>query len=497
MANVNFLVGSKTNYEALESKDSYSFYLVDDNGAKELYLGTQKLTSQDELEAAITRLDNDENTSNSIRNVVKSYIDALDTSNDVTIASVSNDVVTLKAGVKQVDGVIAQGTGTDIVLSEIAVTGDAEDVAYDNTTSQLTATDVQAAIDEVASAAAGGVDSKTIYLDDSESTSGTSYAKIYKIYQGSDDTTMTNNDLIGTINIPKDMVVSAGEVKTVATADTPYTGAVVGDKYIELTIANNDGTKLYIPVKDLTDVYTGSTGAEATVTVGNDNSISVGINKVNATKIVYREAQAAQGESGDPDYVPAVAEQTVKAKIDAIDSTIAAMDADLDASGTAQHSGTFVVSGVTQVDGVITAVDSVEVEAAGAAAAVVGTGTGRTGSGTELDPYVYADTIKGVKTMIDDVAATAAAGVDALDATEFALAEKDNSTNVVTIHGISETDGIVAVGVNSGNDVVLAAVAGSGAAADVSIADAGSYTSETNVEGAIQELYGKLTWVSF
>lgn len=50
----------------------------------------------------------------------------------------------------------------------------------------------------------------------------------------------------------------------------------------------------------------------------------------------------------------------------------------------------------------ITAVDSVEVEAAGAAAAVVGTGTGRTGSGTELDPYVYADTIKGVKTLISD-----------------------------------------------------------------------------------------------
>ena len=52
------------------------------------------------------------------------------------------------------------------------------------------------------------------------------------------------------------------------------------------------------------------------------------------------------------------------------DTAIAALDADLDASGTAQHSGTFVVSGVTEVDGVITAVDSVEVEAAGAAAAL-------------------------------------------------------------------------------------------------------------------------------
>lgn len=47
---------------------------------------------------------------------------------------------------------------------------------------------------------------------------------------------------------------------------------------------------------------------------------------------------------------------------------IEALDADLNASGTAQHGGTFVMSGVTEVDGVLTSVDSVEVEAAGAAA---------------------------------------------------------------------------------------------------------------------------------
>ena len=51
------------------------------------------------------------------------------------------------------------------------------------------------------------------------------------------------------------------------------------------------------------------------------------------------------------------------------DGLIAALDADLDAVGTAAHSGTFVMSGVTEVNGVITAVDSVEVENAGAAAA--------------------------------------------------------------------------------------------------------------------------------
>lgn len=82
------------------------------------------------------------------------------------------------------------------------------------------------------------------------------------------------------IDIPKDMVVSGGEVKTVATADQPYAGAKVGDKYIELTVANADSDKLYIPVKDLVDLYTGGTGADGmvTVTVGADNTIKAVLN---------------------------------------------------------------------------------------------------------------------------------------------------------------------------------------------------------------------------
>lgn len=60
------------------------------------------------------------------------------------------------------------------------------------------------------------------------------------------------------IDIPKDLVVTRGEVKEVETPDDPYSGAQVGDLYLELTIANQS-TPVYIPVKSLTDVYTGST----------------------------------------------------------------------------------------------------------------------------------------------------------------------------------------------------------------------------------------------
>lgn len=60
------------------------------------------------------------------------------------------------------------------------------------------------------------------------------------------------------IDIPKELVVTSGEVKEVETQDDPYAGAQVGDLYLELTIANQSAP-VYIPVKSLTDVYTGST----------------------------------------------------------------------------------------------------------------------------------------------------------------------------------------------------------------------------------------------
>ena len=89
------------------------------------------------------------------------------------------------------------------------------------------------------------------------------------------------------------------------------------------------------------------------------------------------------------------------------DTAIAALDADLDASGTAQHSGTFVVSGVTEVDGVITAVDSVEVEAAGAVAALDATLAAVAKSG-DADDVAYDNTTSGltatdVQAAIDEI----------------------------------------------------------------------------------------------
>ena len=73
-----------------------------------------------------------------------------------------------------------------------------------------------------------------------------------------------------------------------------------------------------------------------------------------------------------------------------------------------------------------------------------------------------------------------------LDVTEFALATA--SEGVVTIKGIKETDGKIAVGTTSANDITLAKVATTGASADVTYTNTTSGLTAATVQAAIDEL---------
>lgn len=64
------------------------------------------------------------------------------------------------------------------------------------------------------------------------------------------------------INIPKDMVVESGSVKVCELEGDPVEGFKVGDKYIDLVLANAESSHIYILVSDLVDVYTGSNGVK-------------------------------------------------------------------------------------------------------------------------------------------------------------------------------------------------------------------------------------------
>lgn len=93
-------------------------------------IGTATLTTTattlkgaiNELDADIATLNGADTVTGSVAKSIKDAIEALDTTADITIASkdTSTQKVTIKAGVKEVDGVIAQGTGTDIVLGTAA-----------------------------------------------------------------------------------------------------------------------------------------------------------------------------------------------------------------------------------------------------------------------------------------------------------------------------------------------------------------------------------------
>lgn len=117
-----------------------------------------------------------------------------------------------------------------------------------------------------------------------ENTTDSVYAKVYTVKQGT--------TTIGTINIPKDMVVSSGTVET--NPDDDHLGT-----FIVLTLANTTEDKLYINAGTLVDIYTPQAGAtqvqlaintttreiSATIIAGSITDVELAANAVTTIKI--------------------------------------------------------------------------------------------------------------------------------------------------------------------------------------------------------------------
>lgn len=111
-------------------------------------------------------------TQSTVTTAVNTAIDALDGS--ATIASINGNVVTIKTGVTEADGVISNDSGTDIILDKVAVTGAysdlsgtpnlaavatsgaAADVSIDDDGGKYTATTVEGALAELVNVAHSG-----------------------------------------------------------------------------------------------------------------------------------------------------------------------------------------------------------------------------------------------------------------------------------------------------------------------------------------------------
>ena len=174
------------------------------------------------------------------------------------------------------DKVIATNVSASIPTITVTGSGDyVSNAVYDSQTNTLTLTK----------------STLPVYTITRQQTAETGYSATYQLFK--------DNVAVGDkINIPKDMVVESGEVKTVTEANVPYQGAVVGDKYIDLTIANASSSHIYIPVKDLVDVYTGGTH----ITVDANNAINHDAQGANAATALGTDDSTHLHVSGQVQY---------------------------------------------------------------------------------------------------------------------------------------------------------------------------------------------------
>lgn len=298
-----------------------------------------------------------------------------------------------------IDSQIAAGdTAIETSLADIATSGAAADVSIADTAGNITATNVEDAIQELYTAIGSGGTDAAVTVTRTAGGQNDDYVYRYTFFQGGNQ--ITN----GVIDIAKDMVATEGELIQ-PTAQDPITidgQQVTSGTYIMMTIANGD--PFYIDVANLIEYNSVSSTGEVTLTDTN-HTITATIGEIAANKIVYREA-----DTTDPEHP--VAKQTVAQAINALESAvgtggsvdskistaIAALDANLDAttdSTVTDAEKVAVMTGVTEVDGVLTAVDSIDVDLAGAATraknAVIGTSSDTASSNTVYGAKAYAD----------------------------------------------------------------------------------------------------------
>lgn len=208
MANVIFKVGTKALFDALEQKDTNTLYWLED--VQELYKGnllfaTGKAASQTAagLMSAEDKVKLDNLSAGTVAGLIP--VDAT-----IVIADGEEGTKTIGVQVSKVEG------------NTIEIEDDGLYVAKDNT---------EYAIEKLGDAAEG-------------------YSATYRLKKTVDG----SSSYVGAeINIPKDLVVQSGSVKTVTEDDQPYVGAKVGDTYIELILNDAEASHIYIPTSGLID----------------------------------------------------------------------------------------------------------------------------------------------------------------------------------------------------------------------------------------------------
>lgn len=316
---VKFLRGTSAAFKAIAAPDNRIFYYLTDTD--ELYLGGQLLSNHTDVKTlkealATYKTDNDAR--------VKTVEDHIGTVGDFAEigATVSAAIVKLAADIKT-----AQGAGVVTVSTETTTEG---------------------------------------------------MSKSYTFTQ--------NGKQITVIDIPKDMVVSGGEVVKDPAGQAPGT-------YICLTLANAKQDKIYINVAGLVDIYTAAEGAtEIQLAFGGTNGYEVSATLVDGGVSTDKIAEEAvtTGKIADKNVTKAKLEQTVQDSLGKADTAVQTV-----AEGTAN--GEILVDGAAvKVHGLGSAAyqNSDAFDGAGTAAGVKAELLG-----DETTPA--AETIRGVKKAVE------------------------------------------------------------------------------------------------
>lgn len=183
---------------------------------------------------------------------------ATDNTQVATTEFVHNVIETLDAEEVKVEGkAIVAISQADGIISATAGSINAEFVDIKDENEYFTATTVEGALAELYSQAGAG--SKVTMIssnveEEDEDGNKVVTAKAYKFYQGGEE----EANLIGTINIAKDLVVNKGEL---VEKD--------GEQYIVLELNDKDKTQIEVKVTDLVDTYTG----KDSISVSDNNEI--------------------------------------------------------------------------------------------------------------------------------------------------------------------------------------------------------------------------------
>ena len=320
MANVMFLQGTAAQYTAATKNQNTFYYTTDD---KQFYLGEVKLSNAGEIVAAVERI----------------------TKNENDIQTINNTLTTIQ-GDENVDGSIKKAVkeAKDALEAKI---GNLENL---NTTAKG---NLVSAINEVLVAVGAGGTAAAVTMDTTTTTAG--MAKSYTLKQG--------ENTIGTIDIPKDMVVRSGEV--VVNPEGQAEGT-----YIVLTLANATEDKIYVNVGTLVDIYKAKANATQ-IQLAIDSStreISATVVAGSITSTELADAAVVTAKIADGNVTKVKLSTEVQATLDKADSALQKADI---TTGTAN--GTISVKGEdVEVKGLGSAAytDSGAYDAAGSAKAV-------------------------------------------------------------------------------------------------------------------------------